>query len=190
LNETEDTAAVMYAGSVAALSKFNRALLGLVGLGGERLLARYGGQMANEMRMLSIIRSQMGLCRALPTTVADATASGARWVFDPASYGQFLDGVPGDPGTSFVGDHHLVGREILKGDYEVSWDSPRRVPLVRSRAGAEGAIPLANLHVHSKRLERWTATGARTEPLEVRPPRWRDGALAARLTRLRGRVRP
>jgi hypothetical protein len=190
LTDTEDTAAVMYVGSVAALSEFNRALVGLVGLGSERLLAQYGGELANEMRMLNIIRTSMGLCSALPTTPAEALTVGARWLFDPASYGQFLDGVPGEPGRSWVGDHHVVGREILRGRCEVSWDPLERAPAVRAQNAAGRGMPLANLHIHSKRLQRWMATGAFPEPVEVRRPRRRDGAVAARLTRVRGRILP
>jgi hypothetical protein len=190
LTATEDTAAVMYVGSLAALAEFNQALLGLVALGGDELLAQYGGEMPNEMRMLRIIRADLGLCRALPTTPADATVAGARWLFDPASYGQYLDGGPGDPGVSWVGAHHAIGREILSGNYSVSWDPQESAPEVRARDSEDASMPLVNLHMHSKRLERWMAPGARPVALDLRRPRRRDGAFAARLTRLRGRVLP
>lgn len=150
LTEHEDTAAVMYVGSIRALEAYNQALLELVELGEQELLDRHGGTMANEMRMLRVLRDA-GRAGALPTTVARAAETGSSVVFDPASYGQHVDGIPGSPGVPYAGGHHEVGREILAGDTSVSWDAQRRAPLA-TRYGV--TFPLANLHVHSKRLRR------------------------------------
>lgn len=178
LTDDEDTAAVMYVGSLPALAAFNDGLLELVELGPERLLELHGGPMANEMRMIHLLRTQRGLARALPTTPAAARELGAAQVFDPASYGQLVDGTPGAPGVSYAGDHHQVGRLLLEGELRVVWDPQQHAPRVVSRSdGAE--IPLANLHIHSKRLERWT-----TETTPPDPPgpslRARAGDLARR----------
>ncbi|MHB1569049.1 MAG: hypothetical protein ACYCXW_02525 [Solirubrobacteraceae bacterium] len=154
LTDDEDTAAVLYAGSLDALAAFNAALLEFVRIEPERFVQTHGGPMANEMRMMFLARTEQGLAMALPVTVADALALASPCVFDPGSYGQLVDGVPGEPGTPYVGDHHLIGRELLSGNYRVRWDAQQRAPYVRSESDA-AEYPLANLHVHSKRLDRW-----------------------------------
>jgi hypothetical protein len=166
LTDTEDTAAVLYVGSLRALERFNDALLELVALGPE-LIQRHGGDMANEMRMLHLLRTEHRVAEALPTTPEAALAQGAGVVFDPASYGQAVDGIPGAPGVPYAGEHHHIGREILAGRWRVRWDAQCRQPSVERRSdGLE--LPLANLHVHSKRLERWTSEVAPPGP--PRPP--------------------
>lgn len=186
LTDHEDTAAVLYVGSLAALAAFNEALLALVELGPQQLLERHGGPMANEMRMLRILRDA-GASTALPTTVTAAAAEGCPVVFDPASYGQHVDGIPDAPGVPYAGDHHEVGREILAGRTTVEWDAQRRVPV----AVCDGTrLPLANLHVHSKRLERLTTEWQPPDP--PRKPGFATNAfsqLRDRALALRRRVR-
>jgi hypothetical protein len=153
LTEHEDTAAVLSVGGRAGLSAFNDAFLDLASVPPPDLLARFGGQMAHEMRMIRILRDA-GLADALPTTLESANASGSAVVFDPGSYGQFVDGIPGRPGVPYAGEHHEVGRELIAGRCRVVWDSERHTPSVVDRQG-ESEVPLANLHIHSKRLERF-----------------------------------
>jgi hypothetical protein len=153
LTDDEDTAALMSVGSRAALSAFNAALLDLVTVAPAELIERFGGPMANEMRMLRILRGG-GLAAPLPTTLASARAVDCSVVFDPGSYGQCVDGIPSRPGVSYVGDHHGVGRELLGKRCRVVWDAERRTPSVLATDGTE-ELPLANLHVHSKRLDRF-----------------------------------
>jgi hypothetical protein len=155
LTATEDVAAVMYVGSFGALARMNDALLELVEMG-PAMLEVHGGDFGNEMRMLHILRTELSLCEALPTTIERALVLGSPWVFDPASYGQYLDGTPGQPGVSYAGDHHEPGRELMRGSCELIWDARARRPFLRSR-DAETLWPLANLHVHSKRLAEWSA---------------------------------
>jgi len=155
LTDHEDTAAVMYVGSLAALAELNAGLLELVELGPARLLELHSGGMANEMRMLRLLRTERGLARALPTTTEAAQELGAAQVFDAASYGQLVDGTPATPGVSYAGDHHEVGRLVLDGRVRVRWDAQQHRPFT-ARAADGLEMPLANLHIHSKRLERWT----------------------------------
>ena len=154
LTDTEDTAAIMYVGSRASLSRFNDALLDLVELGPERLLETYGGEMANEMRMLYLLREQ-GLAEALPTTIPDGEALEAPCLFDPASYGQWVGGTHSKPGIAWAGSHHAIGREFIADRYEVVWDAWRR-PSARLVDHPDATLwRLANLHIHSKRLRTW-----------------------------------
>jgi hypothetical protein len=152
LTDTEDTGAAVYVGSLAALAQMNIALLDLVRFGPAALTARYGGDMANEMRMLHLLRTEFGLCRALPATIAQALKLSAPCLFDPASYGQWVDGIPDRPGVPYAGDHHLIGRELLGGACEVVWDAATGTPSVRSTVNTGEQWPLATLHIHSKRL--------------------------------------
>jgi hypothetical protein len=161
LTDTEDTAAVLYVGSVEALARVNEALLELVTTPPGELLETHGGVMANEMRMLRLIREQ-GLCAALPVTVEEAEAAGSAHVFDAGSYGQFVDGWYWEPGVSFTSERHLVGDALAEGRYRVYWNASREKPLVALPAGEPK--PLVNLHVHSKRLEAW-------RPRELTPPK-------------------
>ncbi len=157
LTDTEDTAAIMYVGSLASLRDFNVELLRLVTLGPAALLERHGGTMGNEMRMLHVLRTELSACRPLPTTIEEALAEGAPCLFDPASYGQWVDGIPGRPGVPYAGEHHAIGREFLAGRYELRWDAQVRMPTVRRIDDPLTEWPLANLHLHSKRLPLFTA---------------------------------
>jgi hypothetical protein len=169
MTDDEDSAGVLYVGSVAALAAFNEQLLGLVELGPERLLADYGGQMGHEMRMLHLLRTHFGLSRALPTTIASAAELGSPVVFDAASYGQWVDGTPGTAGVPYAGDHHIVGRAFLAGDIELLWNAQRSAPFLRSGQQSGPLHPLANLHVHSKRLALWSTPVAPAPPVAPGP---------------------
>jgi hypothetical protein len=161
ITATEDTAAFMYVGSVDALARINDALLEFVAMESSEFLSAHGGHMANEMRMLRVLRDQ-GLSRALPVTLEEAASSGAPHVFDAGSYGQYVDGSHSAPGIPFTDAQHLVGPALAGGTYRLFWDAPRQAPLVY--ASGHDPMPLANLHLHSKRLASW-----RSRPLD--PPR-------------------
>ncbi len=162
LTDFEDTAAAMYVGSRGALAAFNAQLLDLAAVPPAELLAAHGGDMAHEMRLMHLLRTSFGLAASLPTTVASARQLGSHYIFDPASYGQCVDGIPGEPGVPRAEAHHHVGRELRSGNYRLRWDAQQRLPLVESASDA-CEYPLATLHVHSKRLERWA--------WDTRPPR-------------------
>lgn len=159
LTATEDTAAFLYAGSLGALERMNEALLEFVRMDGTEFLSAYGGEMANEMRMLRVLRDR-GLSRALPVTPGEAASAGAPHVFDAGSYGQYVDGAHAQPGISFTSEKHLVGPALAAGTYRIFWNASRDVPLVA--APGHDPLPLANLHIHSKRLEPWRSP--RLEP--------------------------
>jgi hypothetical protein len=183
LTDTEDTAAVMYVGSVEALGRLTEGLLELVRTPPAEIMASHGGEMAHEMRMLHLLRTRSGLSRALPGTPEEARDLGAPLIFDAGSYGQYVDGWYWEPGLSYVSERHLIGTALGTGRYDVHWDTRRQQPLV---VEGDTATPLANLHVHSKRLDLWTT--------EDRPPPGRPAGLPgastarARIARARTRV--
>jgi hypothetical protein len=152
--DLEDTAAVMYVGSRETLAEFNARLLELVALPPDELLDVHGGRMANEMRMMNIVRTESGVVQCLPTTVDTARQTDSSYIFDPSSYGQYVDGTPNAPGEKRASDLHFAGRDLLSGHARLRWDAQQRTPLVE-RVSDAGEYPLAALHVHSKRLELW-----------------------------------
>jgi hypothetical protein len=162
LTPSEDTAAFLYVGSLGALAEMTEAMLELVRMPPASLLSTFGGEMANEMRMLHVIRNRSALSHALPVTIEEAAAAGSAYIFDAGSYGQFVDGSHSAPGIPFTSDQHLVGPSLADGTYRLLWDAPRQAPFLH--ASGHDLSPLANLHIHSKRLEPW-----RSRPLE--PPR-------------------
>jgi hypothetical protein len=182
LTETEDTAALMYVGSRPSLSSFTQGLLSLIELGPTGLQAEHGEGMPHEMKMLHILRTKLGLCEALPVRAADARALEAPFVFDPGSWGQLVDGTVFEPGIPYVADHQLVGRDLLAGRSRLVWDAGRERPLVYSAPDDHLFLPLANLHIHSKRLDEVLAGRHRLPPAP--PPN-----VAARLRSALGRAR-
>jgi hypothetical protein len=160
ITDTEDTAAFLYVGSVDALGRMTDALLEFVRMTAPQFLAEYGGEMANEMRMLRVLRERERLTEALPVTPEEAAAAGSAHVFDAGSYGQYVDGSHSKPGIPFTSEAHIAGRRLAAAELDVIWNATRDFPLVTSTA--HEPMPLANLHLHSKRLAPWRSP--RLEP--------------------------
>ena len=171
LTEHFDTAAVLYVGSRAALSRLTAGLLDLALLPPRELLRLHGGPMANEMRMLAILRSA-GLSAALPTRPRSEAATEMECIFDPASYGQWLDGTVAAPGVPYATGDHFLGPDLIDGTLVVRWGFERQDASVCDKTYDSGFVPLANVHLHSKRLSLWTPVA----PLPlggIRRPEWR-----------------
>lgn len=149
---TLDGAAFMYIGSVDALARLNAGMLELVRQPPEQFLAEHGGDMVIEMSMLRVLRER-GLSAALPITPEQARTAGSRHVFDAGSYGQLVDGWYWKPGVPYTNKRHLLGEALVEQRLRVVWGAARDAPFALS-AGGE-LQPLANLHVHSKRLALW-----------------------------------
>jgi len=83
--------------------------------------------------------STMSRKKYLPTLPGQA-----QYVFDPASYGQYLGGTPSDPNPGFLDTvHHEIHRMIQKRQIHVTpWYVKQ----------GEIKYPLVNMHIHSKRL--------------------------------------
>jgi hypothetical protein len=72
-------------------------------------------------------------------------------VFDPATYGQFLDGVPSNPGVSIMPDS-IIGDEMRsKNNISIGFEivDNLRVPFITTE---NGKFKINSLHIHSKRL--------------------------------------
>jgi hypothetical protein len=120
----------------------------------KKVYAR-GGEIS-EMRMLGIVdKSDETLFNYLPTLPYDNDEI----VFDPAGYGQFLNGPHKNRGNyifkrRWVSTNHFVGGELKS----------KRIKLFRKNGEPfvkydHKQIPLANLHVHSKNLKKFYPQG-------------------------------
>ena len=114
-----------------------------------------GGEIS-EMRMLGIVdENDKNLFSYLPVLPYDNDDI----VFDPAGYGQYLNGPHKNRGNyifkrRWVSTNHLVGGELKSKRIQLSWKNGE--PVVRYNYKQ---IPLANLHVHSKNLKKFYPQG-------------------------------
>jgi len=71
-------------------------------------------------------------------------------VFDPATYGQFLDGTPGSPGVSLIPDS-IIGTEFSYSNIPITFEviDNLRIPFVSYN---NNRYKINSLHIHSKRL--------------------------------------
>lgn len=113
----------------------------------------------NEMNLLSEYdKSFLGVCDLLPTIPSQLqydSLHGFPYVFDPASWGQYVGGTPHNGKTpGWAETAHYIGKEILAKRYDVVWQE--RKPFVKDlRSGT--LTPLFNLHIHSKELHKYTS---------------------------------
>jgi hypothetical protein len=106
----------------------------------------------NEMRALSIIKKvEKGLISDLPTLPYDDKT----YVFDPASYGLFLDGTNQKPKKIFrkgvFSPHHIVGLELSSKRIGINFNNGE--PNVTSELGKKSL--LANIYVYSGRMNKF-----------------------------------
>ena len=191
------TAAVLYADSLAAISKLTDHFLDLLRLGEKAIRSkiRYS-QMVHEMLLLGIILNEhpdlVGTFPILPAESAAMPMAPRRskpifrpivrlldllipqtmplprsyslfqdvdtfgCVFDPASYGQFLGGMPKPhkSGPGVILRDHWIAPDLKAETYEIEWgtegDGIRRPWLRDARTGRR--CPLFNLHIHCKKI--------------------------------------
>lgn len=142
-------AGIMYIGSIENLDWMNGTLNCEISKGKEELEKSYGNEMLNEMRLLNVIRSDK--ITALPILPCEES----KYVYDCASWGQYVGGTHQNPGKPHSEDAHIVGREINAGKYCVEWETPKdKGPFVFNRITKEKKY-LFNLHIHSKELHKW-----------------------------------
>lgn len=153
ITDTLIGAGIMYIGSFNALNTLNKLMNSLLNLGKEKLVEKYGGEMLNEMRLLKIIQNENPeLLKSLPIFPTE----NSDYVYDCASWGQYVGGTFHSPGVSYHDDSHIIGREINKGNYDVKWivKDGFKFPYVFNRRATQ-KTPLFNLHIHSKELDKW-----------------------------------
>ena len=108
------------------------------------------GNMINEMKLLKNLHSKSGEFFNLLNILPNASE---KYVFDPASYGQYLGGT--HESISFLqekmgfGDHHYIGKEIII-DNQLTIKF-KNYPYVFKKENKKYEI--VNLHIHSKELK-------------------------------------
>ena len=118
-------------------------------------LFKYGIDMINEMGLLHIyqIKNTEKLIN-LPTFPNEILTQDFKYfntIFDPATYGQYLDGIPSNPGISILPDSY-IGDEIRKdGSITITFESVDNLRIPYLNYGEE-KIKINTLHIHSKRL--------------------------------------
>lgn len=115
----------------------------------------FGVGFLNEMGLLHIYQTLNSENMInLPTSLKyDGDKNCFDSIFDPATYGQFLDGIPSQPGVSFLPTNHSLYDEIKScKKFKVNFKKINnlKVPFVFCD-GSE--LKINSLHIHSKRLE-------------------------------------
>ena len=106
----------------------------------------------NEMKIISIAkRKNPNLINELDTL----PYKNQKFIFDPASYGQYLGGTHKKPNSffrkKFATQTHTVGMELISQRIKVNFN--KGTPTVTSQLG--DCSFLVNLHIHSKKLEKF-----------------------------------
>src|SRR4030042_2119319 len=139
-------AGIMYIGDIRSLEEFNLRITSLVLTETRILQARYGNEMLNEMRLIDIIRTEtVGLIKLLPTL----PVSESKYIYDCASWGQYVGGTHQEPNKTYTSEDHIIGKKIIDGEYDCKFIGKK--PYVED--AAKNIKPLFNLHIHSKQLE-------------------------------------
>ena len=124
-------------------------------LGDKSNLFKYGIDMINEMGLLHTyqLKNPEKLVN-LPTFPNEVLTQDFKYfntIFDPATYGQYLDGIPSSPGVSVLPDSY-IGDEIRKdGSINITFETVDnlRIPYLNYE---NEKIKINTLHIHSKRL--------------------------------------
>lgn len=153
------TAAYVYINGHDAMLKTTNALINLLKKGKTELLPLFPGEsMINEMILLSYLLKQ-GVIKYLPINVQGKYSDNFfeyNMLFDPASWGQYIDGTPVGHNSGVLFDHHWIGAEMKNKKFEIQWgiDSlGRKIPLLRY---LDTSYKIGSLHIHSKRLNKFS----------------------------------
>ena len=108
----------------------------------------------NEMLIIRKISKDKDYIEPLPIFPTDKNYNELGFIFDPASYGQFLGGAPKLHGNedSFIDEGTYIGKELLKGNYKVFFnkiDGPFTIDKENNRH------KIFNLHMWSKNLKKF-----------------------------------
>jgi hypothetical protein len=156
-NEFNLTCGMMYIKDNDAILKLNQKLFEKLKLGVDSIYNNYPNRgsnidpfMVNEMTILKIIQEENeSLLSLFPILPTDINFNQYNICFDPASWGQYIGGTNCGHGPGWAGEHHYIGREILKNKYKVLFENKKPEIL---DLNLNIRYPLFNLHVHSKNL--------------------------------------
>ena len=105
----------------------------------------------NEMHLLNNIYEQTNLISVLPSSPAQLRSKkNKKYIFDPSSYGQYLDGWHEDPGISTISLNQSISSLFLKNEIVINYQDVKPYFELNDQK-----YFLANLHIHSKNLSKF-----------------------------------
>lgn len=104
-------------------------------------------QETHEMSLLGACKNN--LIKDLPVHPA-LSQSFENFIFDPSSYGQFIDGTPNGHSPGFIDETQLVGNCFKKNPPVIKFANNKPVLVFQ-----EKEYKLYNLHMHSKNLQKY-----------------------------------
>jgi hypothetical protein len=117
-------------------------------------LYSFGIDHTNEMALLHIYQTKnpnkLINLPILPNNNLTTDFEYYQSVFDPATYGQYLDGTPGSQGVSIIPDS-IIGSEFTNSTIPISFEiiDGSRIPFITYN---DVRFKINSLHIHSKRL--------------------------------------
>ena len=149
----------VYSGSIDSSKVFCDCIIEYFKKGVGYFSNRYEGCTApNETHLVRAFcddnKSVAGLLPALPE---DPMFKELGFLVDPQAWGMWVGGIKQIPDVPYATDKHYVGEQILSGKYDVLYSvniNKRILPYVWDKTNNR-VFPLAILHIHSKRLEKW-----------------------------------
>lgn len=143
------SAGFMCSNDLQATEDFRYQLLELLYQGQNFLASKLKTTHLYEMEMIDYLVSQHEQFRYLPLFPSDDLYEECGYVFDGASYGQFLGGTNQGHPAGHYEPHHHFGRRMAEGGLSVDYNDHN--PTV-----TEDGIraPIFNLHVHNKSIIR------------------------------------
>lgn len=114
--------------------------------GKEYVLSQTKDQ-AHEMQLLYFFSKEY----ITPLPVHPAINSLQNTIFDPITYGQFFGGTNNNHPPGFIDEDHIVGQLLKSENSVVEMQNGKPIIMFKDKQ-----YDIANLHVHGKRLERFT----------------------------------
>ena len=105
----------------------------------------------NEMHLLNKIYEQTNLISVLPSSPAQLkNKKNKKYIFDPSSYGQYLDGWHEDPGISTISLNQSISSLFLENKIVINFKDVEPYFELNDQE-----YFLVNLHIHSKNLSKF-----------------------------------
>jgi len=152
------SAAYMYSETSSGLEELCSELLTHIKFGENVLKSHLDTNSVDEMQLLAhIATNHQGYIGYLPVLTRGigswhSSVFDNEFLFDGASYGQWLGGIPHAEGKPWAGRHHYVGTQILDGNVTVEMGTMNGRPQPYVVQG-DNRSALCNLHTHSKQLK-------------------------------------
>lgn len=123
------------------------------------LLNRYKEGMVNEMLILHELfqKEIVDILPMLPEGISSKNLEYFNLLFDGASFGQYIGGTHNCDNIGFFTSQHYAGELFKNKKYNIIWNTNlkgfKEPYLIRIQDNKY--FKLANLHIHSKKLEQW-----------------------------------